>query len=52
VIISRRIRWAENVARMETNGNGCRNLIGNLQERELGDLAVDGKVIVKWIFWK
>jgi hypothetical protein len=27
-------------------------LIGNLQERDLGDLAVNGEVIVKWIFRK
>jgi hypothetical protein len=37
---------------MEGKGNAYRILIGNLQERDIGDLAVDGEVIVKWIFRK
>jgi len=32
---------------MEGKGNANRILIGNLQERDLGDVAVDGEVIVK-----
>jgi hypothetical protein len=37
---------------MEGKENANRILIGDLQERDLGDLAVDGEVIVKWIFRK
>jgi hypothetical protein len=37
---------------MEEKRNAYRILMGNLQERQWRDLALDGKVIVKWIFWK
>jgi len=37
---------------MEGKGNAKRILVGHLQERDLGDLAVDGEIIVKWIFRK
>jgi hypothetical protein len=45
VIKSRRMRWAGHVARM---GRGVyRVLWGNLRE---GDLGVDGRIILRWIF--
>jgi hypothetical protein len=51
VIKSRRMRWAGNVARI---GRG-EAYIGfwwvNLRERDhLGDLDVDGRIILRWIF--
>jgi len=37
---------------MKGKVNANRILIRNLQERDLGDVAVDGEAIVKWIFRK
>jgi hypothetical protein len=37
---------------MKRKGNANRMLFGNLQKKDLGDLAVDGEIIVKWIFRK
>jgi len=37
---------------MEGKGNENRMFVGNLQNKDLGDLAVDGEIIVKWIFRK
>ena len=50
---SRRMRWAEHLAGMGERRCICKDLVGNLRERDhLGDLAVDGKIILRWIFRK
>jgi len=53
VIKSRRMRWAEHVARMGKKRDVCRVLLGNLRKRDhWGDPAVDGKIILRSIFSK
>ena len=53
VIKSGRIRWEEHVARMGREEVYTGFWWGNLRERDhLGDLVVDGKIILKWVFRK
>jgi hypothetical protein len=53
VIKSRRMRWAEHVARMEERRGVYRVLLGILRERDqLEDPGVDGRIILRWIFRK
>ena len=53
VVKSRRMRWAGHVARMG-QGRGCTGFwLGNLRERDhWGDPDADGRIILRWIFWK
>jgi hypothetical protein len=52
VLISRRIRWAEHVARMGEKREAYTGLWwGNLRERDSTvDPGVDGRIILRWIF--
>jgi hypothetical protein len=52
VIKSRRLKWAGHVARM--GGEACTGFWwGNLRKRDhWGDQGVDGRIILRWIFWK
>jgi hypothetical protein len=51
VIKSRRISWAEHVARIEGRRGAYGVLVGNLREREhLDDPGVDGRIILKCFF--
>jgi len=53
VIKSRRMRWARNVARIGRRELQTEFWWGNLRERDhWGDLGVDGKIILGWIFRK
>jgi len=53
VIKSRRMRWAGHVARMGERTGIRRVLVGNLREKDhLGDLSVDGRIILRLIFRK
>ena len=53
VIKSRRMRWTEHVARMGKRRGVYRILVGNLKERaHLGELCVDGRIKLRWIFRK
>jgi hypothetical protein len=53
VIKSRRIRWAEHVARMTEGRSVYRVLVGNLKERDQwGDPGVDGRIILRRMFRK
>ena len=50
VIKSRRIRWAEHVARMGEERGRIGSWWGNRREREhWGDLGIDGWIILGWI---
>jgi len=53
VIKSRRMRWAEHVARMEERRRCTGFWWVNLRERDhLGDPSSDGRIILRWIFRK
>jgi hypothetical protein len=53
VIKSRRMRWEGHVARMGERRGVYRIWWRNLRERDhLGDPAVDGTIILRWIFRK
>jgi len=53
VIKSRKIKWADHVARMG-RGEACTGFRwGHLKERDrLGDPGVDGRIILRWFFRK
>jgi len=53
VIKSRRMRWTVHVARL-VRGEACAGFwCGNLGERDhWGEPDVDGRIILRWIFWK
>jgi hypothetical protein len=52
-IKSRRLRWAERVARMEEKRNTYKVLVGNMYESDnLDNLGVDGRINMKWIMMK
>jgi hypothetical protein len=46
VITSRRMRWAERVARMEEMRNSYRILVGKRDRKR--DLGIGGRIILKW----
>jgi len=47
------MRWAEHVAPMGERRGVYRSWWGNLKERDhLGDPVVEGRIILRWIFWK
>jgi len=49
-IVILRMRWAEHVARMGEERGVYRVLVGKPEgRRPLGDLAVDGRIILGWI---
>ena len=51
VIKSRRMRWAEHVARMEEGRVVHKVLVGKPEgKNHLGDPGVDGRIILRWIF--
>jgi hypothetical protein len=53
VIKPRRMRWAGNVARMEERRDIYSVLVGKAEgKRPLGDLAVNGRIVLRWIFRK
>jgi len=52
-IKSKRIRWAGLIARVGERRGVHRVLVGNLRGRDhLGDTAIDGRIILSWIFMK
>ena len=54
VIKSRKTRWAGHLARLGERGEAYAGFWwGNVEERNhLGDLDVDGRIILRWIFGK
>jgi hypothetical protein len=53
ILKSRRMRWAGYVARMGEGRGVHRVLVGKPEgKRPLGDLDVDGRIILRWIFRK
>jgi hypothetical protein len=52
VLTSRRMRWAEHVARMGENRSADRILVGK-SERKIphGKTRLSGIIILRWIFW-
>jgi hypothetical protein len=45
----RKVKWAGPVAKNETDENLAKNFSGNIWWEDLGDLDVDGRVIIKRI---
>ena len=53
VVKSRRMRWAGHVARMGEGRGVYRVLVGKPEGKShWGDLDVDGRIILRWIFGK
>ena len=53
VVKSRRMRWAGHVARMGEGSGVHRVLVGKPEgKNHWGDLDVDGRIILRWIFGK
>jgi hypothetical protein len=53
VIKSRRMSWDWHVACMGVMRNGYNILVGKSEgKRPLGDLGIDGKIILEWILGK
>ena len=53
VVKSRRMRWAGRVACIGEGRGVHRVIVGNLRDRDhWGDLDVDGRIILRWIFGK
>ena len=53
LIKSRIMRWSGHVGRTGDSRGVYRILVGNLRERDqLGDLGLDGRIMLSWIFRK
>jgi len=53
VVKSRRMRWVGHVVRMGEGRGVHRVLVGKPEgKRPLGDLDIDGRIILSWISWK
>ena len=51
-VIKSRMRWAGHVARMGEKRGVYGVLVGKPEGKILGDPAVDGRIILRWIFRK
>jgi hypothetical protein len=53
MIKSRRRRWARHIERMGEKRNAYKILVAKSEEnRPLGRLSVNGRIILKWLFEK
>ena len=53
MIMSRRLRWAGHVARIEEGRSAFKILTGTLQKRDIQEgLSVDGRTLLKWTLKK
>ena len=53
VVLLRRLRWAEHLARMEAGRSAFKNLTGTpTGNRSLGRYGVDGRTMLEWILKK
>ena len=53
VVKSRRMRWVGHVARIGQGRGVYRVLVGKPEgKNHWGDPGVDGRIILRWIFWK